>query len=223
MSAIPHAIPTPISFDAARFVAVEEAASLLEIDAGNLRRKCRDELAQLGLAVRIVPPEGGQEKWLIHRDYNPRLIGGDFATLYRESDLSSLSMKQQQGARNRRLCVEELRRDRRDRPGAMTTWLPALIGALQQRFPELVVSRTRLYCWDGVYQRPCDLVKLVDQRGGDRRSQGGPEGWKAFKDLYLHPNQPSVKQCWREVQRLARENEWVWCSLKSCHAQMDRV
>ena len=221
MNASPQSTQLPTFFDPARYVPIEEAAAMLDTDAGNLRRKCRDELAASALAVRVVPQDGGREQWLILRDYNPRLIGGTIGQLYTDSDLSSFTLKQQQGARNRRVCLEELRKARREWPGKMKDWLPGLAETLRLKFPELPITVAQLYAWDQLYRRPADLVRLVDRRGGDRRSQGSPQAWKAFADLFLHESRPYVKQCWQEVGRIAACNGWKWCTLKSCHAQLD--
>ena len=222
MIACPQANPLPTYFDPARYVPVAEAAAMLDMDPDHLSRKCREQLAASALAVLTVPPEGGQEQWFVLRDYNPRLIGGTIGELYADPDLSAFTMKQQQGARNRRICVEEFRRGRMEWPGTMKDRLPALLDSLRTRFPGIGLSRGRLYTWDQVYSRPADLIRLVDRRGGDRCSQGSPQAWGAFTDLFLHENCPTIKQCWQETGRIAAASGWKWCSLKSCSAQLSK-
>jgi transposase InsO family protein len=127
-------------------------------------------------------------------------------------------------ARQRRACVQRLRDARKTWPGAMRDWMPRLLQQLTASFPDLKMSRSQLYDWDQKYARPCDLVKLIDTRGGNTRGQSDPAAWKAFKDLYLHENQPSIRFCWERVKELAKENGWAWMSVERCYAQLnDRI
>ena len=218
----PLANSLPTFFDISRYVPVAEAASMLGMDHSALCRKCRDELAADALAIKAIPPEGGQEQWFVLKDWNPRLIGGTIGQLYADPDLSAFTLKQQRGAMNRRVCVEEFRQVRCQTAVKMGVLIPGLVAKLQQRFPELPISYDQLCAWDRTYRRPADLVLLVDRRGGDRRSQGSLESWKTFTDLFLHENAPTIKQCWQETWRIAAASGWKWCSLKSCHAQLNK-
>ncbi len=99
-----------------------------------------------------------------------------------------------------------------------------VLAMAERDFPQLKISRSRLYQWDAAYSHPADLWKLVDDRGGDRRHGASPEAWKMFEDLYCHQNQPSVMQCHQEVKRAAVEHGWTWCSYEAClHAKDKRI
>ncbi len=215
---------SPQPFDPARYVPIGQAATLLGNEVGHLARLCREKLFPQGLAMQGVPPEGGQPRWFIHRDYDARLIPGPIGLAHQDPDLAGYSKKQQDMARQRRACVERLREARKSWPGYMRDWMPRLLEQLAASFPELKISRSQLYGWDLKYSRPSELVKLIDTRGGNTRGQSDPAAWSAFKDLFLHENQPSVKFCWQRVAELAKENRWKWVGLKACHAQLnDRI
>ncbi|MEA2708000.1 MAG: putative transposase [Phycisphaerales bacterium] len=215
-------IPTPPPApDFARLVALPIAAARLGRQRDHVARLCREKLQPQGLAFRATPPEGGQEQWFILRDYDPRLIANDAAAAaWVEPDLAGFTLKQQQQARARRACVESLREARRTWPGMMREWLPRLIEQLRQRHG-VRVSRSSLHEWEQKYNRPADLAKLIDDRGGDNRGKSTPAAWLAFADHFLHENRPSVRQVWKIIGDLARENGWTWCSYKSCVAQID--
>ena len=174
MNAAVKAIQLPTHFDLSRYVPIDEAAAMLEMDAGHLRRRCREELAAKGLAVLIVPPEGGAEQWFVLREWNPRLIGGATGQLYADPDLSAFTLKQQQDARSRRICVEDLRKARREWPGRMCDWMPTLLEQLRRQFADLNISRTQLLQWDASYRRPADLTRLVDSTWRRSAQPGKP-------------------------------------------------
>lgn len=215
------ATPPPAAPDPRLLVSSTEAAPLLGCDLGHLRRLCREELARKGLAFFLAPPEGGQARWYVHRDYDPRLIPGPLGQLHREPALDGFTHRQQATARQRRECVAALREARASWPGDVRDWMPRLVGQLRARFPALKLTAPTLYRWDKLYQRPADLPKLIDGRGGNRRGRDSAEAWDAFRDLYLHPNRPAAATCWREVKRLAEANGWRWCNKRSCYAQLD--
>lgn len=223
MSALPvPSSTTPPAPDRSRWVPIDVAADRMEKDEGNLRRRCRLRLGPAGLAFLATPPEGGPEKWYLSPTVDARLLGGPIGQLHREPDLVGFTLQQQIGARQRRQCVESLREARRSNGAAVSEWLPSLIAELRGKFPQLNVSRSQLYRWDAVYVRPADLVKLVDQRGGNRRGQDSPEAWDRFRDLYLHQNRLTLALAHAQVAAEAEENGWKWCSLKSCYAQRDK-
>ena len=197
------------------------AAEMMGVHVGNLTRRCRRELEARGLAMFTAPPQGGQAQWFVHVAADPRLSSGGIGELYQMPDLSKCSRKQQTTALQRAVCADALGHALATRPGKVGDWLPALIAELQQRFPDLRIKRSSLYAWHNAYARPADLEKLIDDRGGDRRSQGDPAAWAKFKDFFLDPRQPSVKQCWEAVREMAQEQGWTWCTLASCHNQLN--
>jgi transposase InsO family protein len=219
MSALPS-LKLASSIDLTQCVALVEAAKLLGRTIDHLSRVCREELEVRGLAV-LSAEGGGQPKWFIHRSYDPRLADPGFD--FQEPDLAGYTLKQQDGARRRRLCVKAFRESRMHARGTVKDWLPKLIDDLQTRY-QMRISRAQLFDWDAKYRRPADLVKLIDTRGGDRKSSGDPAAWAAFRDLYLHQNRPSLRHCFEAVADLAKENGWSWCALRACHGQLnDRI
>lgn len=205
-----------------RLVPLREAAGRLGVHPEHLSRQCRERLEDQGYAIRATPPgEGGREQWFLYKHYDPRLISDDHRQLHTEPDLAQLTQRQRDGALMRRACVERLRQARQNAGGDMRTIVAAVVAQCRRDFPALKVSRSTLYAWDRAYRYPCDLVKLVDSRGGDRRGQASPEAWDAFRDLFLHANRPTVRQCWKTVGRLAAEHGWHWVGYDACLYQLN--
>ncbi|MBA3776656.1 MAG: hypothetical protein H0X11_09480, partial [Betaproteobacteria bacterium] len=210
--------------DTGQLVPIDVAAKLMGAGDRILRRQCQKKLVAAGLAFFVTPPEGGHAKWFIHRSYDPRL-----RTLHEQAretpdNLSDYSDRQQKLARLRLALVERFRHERQHTPDSIDTIAKRIVVDARERFPELRVSRSQLYEWHKQYDCPVNLWKLIDQRGGDRRSSGSVEAWAAFKDLYLHQNQPTKRHTWKQVKRLAEANGWDWCSLSACKRQLnDRI
>ncbi len=220
---VAHASLATLNFD--RLVPIDVAVTRLGTDDAVLRRRCREQWAVQGLAFNVVGPDGGQAKWFVDRSADPRLGTPADRDRHTFPDLSAFTAKQRDGAERRRQCVEWLRAGRRDPAAGDTAAVVARVVERAARdFGGWGVSRTQLYDWDRRYRYPCDLAELVDRRGGDQRSVSSPEAWAMFRDLYLHENQPSVRQCWKEVKRAAAANGWAWCEYSTCHGQLnDRV
>ncbi len=121
----------------------------------------------------------------------------------------------------RRSCVKSFREARQLARSAECVWLPPVLETLRKRFPAIKISRSRLFAWERAYNRPADIVKLIDSRGGNRRNVDSVEAWKAFRDLYLDQRQPALKRCWQAVMALAKESGWRWCGLRSCELQLN--
>ena len=215
----PRSIPMPTFFDPERYIPIKEAAELLGINPDHLGRNA-------GMSWKRCTWQCG--RFLLKAG---KSSGSSFATI---TPAWSIALRQigspiypptargsRKGAGEAGMRAGAVESPARNRP-EMKDWLPGLCENLKARFPDLGLSRSQLQRWDQLYRRPADLLALVDRRGGDRRSQGGPEAWKVFADLFLHESQPSIKQCWQEVGRISKERGWAWCSLKSCHAQIDR-
>jgi transposase InsO family protein len=207
--------------DFARLVEVAEAAASLHLDSGHLARLCRERLSMTGQAVLCRPPEGGAEKWHLYRSYHPAL-SHPLDPRFIPADLSAFSGKQQEQAMQRAACVDRLRKGRASATGTMRQITAAVIEWAGQEFPQLAISKSQLYLWDSRYQYPADLWQLVDSRGGDRKHEGCAAAWKAFEDFYLDQNQPTARQCWNAVKRLAIENGWEWCSYRACTRTLDK-
>lgn len=204
-----------------RLVGIAEAAKMLEIDAGHLRRDCRTKLLGQGMAYYGKSPEGGQEQWYVSLDYDNRLLAGPIGPAWAEPDLTVYTQKQREQALQRRACVEIWNTARVNWNGSLAQIFQRVLPALREKFPSLKISRSRLYEWTSLFRRPVDTLKLIDTRGGNQRGKSSDAAWKAFADLYLHENQPSIRACWAEVDRLSKMNGWTWCGLSACSSQVD--
>jgi putative transposase len=223
MSALP--VPTfAATPDPTVWLLAFDAAGRLACHPGHLTRRCKDELARRGLAVKAADPSRpGPDRWYVSRSIDPRLSPDAPAHVgLGEPDLSGYTGRQRTLALQRRACVERFRQAKREDRRPVKQWLPGLLDRLGVEFPDLRVSRSRLYGWDAAYGGPADTARLIDARGGDRRSSSGAAAWDYFRSLYLHQNQPSVAFVWEEVRRRAAEEGWGWCSLPRCRAQLDR-
>jgi hypothetical protein len=201
--------------DFSRLVPIDAAALILDVHQNSLARLCREKLGPLGQARQERPPEGGQVKWFIDKSYHPALKAADDPKSI-PSDLSGYTEGQQSMALQRAACVDRFRNARCNGRGTMRRITIGVIDQARRDFPALRISRSRLYDWDKRYQHPADLWKLVDVRGGDRRHEASGDAWNAYRDLYLHQNQPFKRYCWKQVERLAVENGWRWCDYQSC-------
>ncbi len=217
-------VAQPDTPDWSMLVDVREAARLLGVNADHLSRRCRTDLSGRGLAFYLKPPGGGKARWFVHRSYNLKLAPGAAGRSYRAPDLSCYTERQQQAAWQRAACVDTFNEYRVDRTDNQHDWLPGLIHELGQRFPDLSISTPSLRRWHRSYRSPIDILKLIDNRGGNTRGVADPAAWKALRDLYLDDRQPSLRSCWSRVKDLARQQDWTWCSYKSCQRQLnDRI
>jgi hypothetical protein len=69
-------------------------------------------------------------------------------------------------------CVDLYRQEKaaREGNGLLSQWQPRFIEWLARRYPHVHISQPTLYRWLTLYQSSLDLHKLLDTRGGDRRS-----------------------------------------------------
>jgi transposase InsO family protein len=210
--------------DPADWLPALDAAERLAKHPGHFTRCCRDELARRGLAVKAADPSRpGPDRWYVNRAYDPRLsIDAPLHIGPGEADLEGFTDRQRSLALQRRACVERFREARRTRREPLKQWLPALLAELAAAFPDVRISRSGLYGWHEAYAGPGDTLKLVDARGGDRRSTSSDAAWQFFRGLFLHQNQPTVAQCWEMTRDEAAAKGWGWCSLARCRAQLDR-
>jgi transposase InsO family protein len=222
MTALAANFATPPTAEWRRMVPIEVAADKLNLNPDHLARKCRDELQGRGLARFGQHPEGGRAKWWLSPEYDPRLIDGPIGDSWQEPDLTKYTARQREQALQRRACVEAFTSACADGRGSIGSGLSALIESLRAAYPQLHVSRSGLYGWAKLYRRPADLLKLIDFRGGNRIATASAEAWSAFRDLYLHENRPSLRQCHEATARLATENGWRWLGLAACRAQFSQ-
>src|ERR1019366_1752675 len=138
-------LPTT-SPDFSRLVSIKDAAGSLELDEGSLRRLCREKLQYEGSAVFSSPMHSGPDQWFITRSYDARLRNPADQTCI-ESDLSAYTLKQREQALQRRTCVDRFRQGRTHGSQPIKQLAQAIIQRAAVDFPDLSVSRSRLYEW----------------------------------------------------------------------------
>lgn len=181
---MPTAAAKSISVDPERYVALADAAALLGVSDRHLRRQCDEGLSTSGMAVMGVGPAGGRPGWWIDRRHDMRLAGGRLGELHQLPDLSAYPEAKRQEALDKARCVEARRSARQSARGLMCEWMPLLLDRLARRFPDLKLSQRTLQRWDAKYQRPADLTKLIDTRGGNRNAEPDPDAWDRFLTLF---------------------------------------
>ena len=135
----------------------------------------------------------------------------------RSAELEQCSGRRRNLALQKLACVKEYRKVING-ASPIEPKKAALIERLRDQFPTLRISRTSLHDWHcKAYE---GMAALVDKRGGRQGTEASAEAWKAFEDLYLHQNQPTVRHCWRIVKKLASENGWRWISYSQCRRQL---
>lgn len=196
------------------WVAVDDAARVLDRNVDALARDCRNKIKGRGQAMKAVGPDGGQARWWIHQDYNIKLHSGPIGIAQRVPDaFFEFTKAQQDQAMARATCVKRYRAILTDRKhGPRDTWIGGLIDALRADFSGLKISPRSLYRWHQIYRNERDLVKLIDQRGGNRKSEPDPAAWNFFCALFLTENKLSRKVCHRTTRDKAKAEGWQWCS-----------
>ena len=220
MSDLPAQLPSsiePQSINLTDCIPGSAAADRLSRDRDGFTRTCRMELAPLGLAFMAASPAAGQMQWYVKRSYDPRLAD-DGAGKMSIGSLEQCTGKQREFALQRWACVQAFRKVINS-PGPIEPRKAPLIERLRERFPDLGISRNSLHGWHNKAYR--GIAALIDRRGGHQAAEAAAEAWKAFEDLYLHQNQPTVRHCWRIVKNLAAENGWRWISYSQCRRQLD--
>ncbi len=206
--------------DWSMLISIDEAAPLLGMSAGQLRRKCGDELLGRGMAINCKPPQGGNARWFVDRRYDLRLARGYAGAVHQTPDLGAYTQKQRTTAWRRVEAVKRLREARQSWSGRQKDWMPTLLSQIQSDL-EIKVSRTSLLRWDQLYKAPADVVKLIDTRGGDQKSLGDPAAWDHLRGLYLSDRKPTLADCWRRTKIKAHAEGWTWCSYDGCRRQLD--
>lgn len=225
MSALPSAnlklAAAPVSINWAQWIDAREAAPRLGMSRDHLTRECRERLERAGAAMFCRPASGGNPRWFIRRSHDLRLAPGIVGEAYQQPDLTCYPRRKVDEAMQRKACVDALRAARQTRPGAMKDWIDSLVSELRMNYTSISVSRPAVYRWDALYQTPADFIKLIDNRGGDQKSQGDPTCWDYFKRLYLDGRCPSLAECWRQTDLWATENGANWCSKRTCARRLD--
>mgnify|MGYP006275692631 FL=1 len=228
MTALPAPQPDgAFHYDPADWLPVAQAAGILGINEGALRRKAAERLADAGLALFGKLPSG-RDGWSIHRSYDKRLL--EQSGPVEAADLDGFGSKQQRLAWARWDCLQRFREAKQTRSGPVSRWLPGFIEQLkvdvaqplaEKYGDKLKISRSALHDWDRKARTIADVDKLVDRRGGDTFSQGSPEFWKEFGRLYLTDSRRKVKACWRRARDWARSEGFDGCSYQSVLRQLD--
>lgn len=219
MSAYPiHHGQQDAASDARQWVPIDEAAQLLDRSEGNLRRVC-DQLQHQGQAKKILV--GGVHKWHIHTIYSPRLrrraieTNADGSSKIHELLKTTTVAKLQRAQTDMQILIAFRRL--RTHSACLTKDLPGFIESMKKQH-DRCPGRTRLFEMDKLCPASEDtdgiLCALIDRRGrpkGDAPSCSDA-AWKAFCDLYLVKQQPSIAKCWRAVRALSEKHGWAWPS-----------
>ncbi|HEX4055998.1 MAG TPA: DDE-type integrase/transposase/recombinase [Tepidisphaeraceae bacterium] len=192
----------------------------LRRDEGDVRRLCREKLAAEGKAIIATSPVSGRPQWFVRRDFDPRLTADDGGRTG-AIGLEQCSGRRRDEALQKWDCVRKYRAILNGRE-PMKTARPKLIASLRLQYPSLRISRSGLHTWHAEAASFADIDKLIDRRGGHQAPEASPECWPAMKDLYLHPNQPTVRHCWKIVRAMATKNGWKWISYGACRRQLNR-
>lgn len=221
-----------VPIDWSAWVAVDDAAQALGLHRDSLSRRCRDQLEAMGLAMRLRSSHGGPAGWWVSRRYDPRLAHGRLEQFAAEApDLGRFSEAQRQSAWARWEIVVRFRQAKRERRGAVLSWLPAfaaevlaaVVAPVEAKYGvRLKVSPRSIRRWDADCPTIADIDKLIDKRGGDARSQGDEAFWSKFKSLYLTDDAREAKECWRRTKQWAQANGQDYCSYRSLLNQLDR-
>jgi len=103
--------------DWSMLVSTDDAARLLNVTRGHLRRLCGSELQRKAMAFYAIPPSGGNPRWWIDRRYDRRLAPGQPVATGAAPNLDSYTAKQRELAQIRAACVERFRDARQTERG----------------------------------------------------------------------------------------------------------
>jgi hypothetical protein len=169
MSAIPMPNLAP-SIDWRQWRSAGRVAAAMGMRTDSLARLCRKSLQARGLAMFATPPEGGQAQWFLHVAADRRLLPGGIGERYQSPDLSQFPREKVTAAMQKAAVADAFGQALATRPGLVKDWLPMFIEEERRKHPELRIRGRSVYAWHRTYKHPANLVKLIDARGGDRRS-----------------------------------------------------
>ena len=66
------------------------------------------------------------------------------------------------------------------------------------------------------------MVLAKKHEGGGKEAECDPAAWDAFKTAYLRSEQPTLEQCYRDLQRLAEREGWKIPSAKALKRKLER-
>lgn len=216
------AAPPPASRE---WIALEEAAPVLGVTVGQLRRRCARDLAQRCQAKQDRWGVDGRMSWRIHVSVDPalarlRTTEGEATGAQAASAgvvFAQATERQRADALRRARCVIAWR-ERLARPGFHTERDFAAFAADCERRFGLRPSRARIYGWNDRCPDSGDFLgcaaALLDRRGQSSGSGVSDDAWAFFEQLYLTPQQWSVAKCHRHVAGQATAQRWQWPSLR---------
>lgn len=194
------------------WIPITEAASLMRISEGHLRRRC-PELKECGHAKQMKGANG-HKVWHIHWCVDHRLNSTPMPG--RDDDLAAFTDKHRNKAGLRSDAVKRFRRRKAAERRKQSQWVPAFLKELAKELPALEkVTLRSLQRWS----RQLDdhgLVGLIDTRGGNQTGDPDPAAWEFFKSVYFTERQTSLTICHELTAREAKAQGWRWVS--SVHA-----
>jgi transposase InsO family protein len=207
------------------WVPLDEAAALMGVSAGQLRRRCGTELEARGQARRIKV--GSRVVWHVAASVSPRLVrAGVERTRNGASSVNqllSVSTDDQRDKAQTKLAILLAFRAAKGRETGGGFSLDAF-RARMEREHGWCPGRACLYKWHDLCPPSDDragcLAALLDTRGRPKGSADScsDAAWEAFCKLYLTMQQWSVAKCHRAVQALADDEGWAWPSVDTVHA-----
>lgn len=207
--------------DRTAWVPIDEAARLMGVDPGHLRRRCGTELAGRGLASRRKI--GSRLVWHVAASVSPRLVRAGVER--NESGTSSVTellrvtTDEQRDKADVKLAILLAFRAAKNREGFRLDQFRARM----EREHGWCPGRACLYKWHDQCPPSDDragcLAALIDTRGRPKGSTDScsDAAWEAFCKAYLTMQQWSVAKCHRAVQALADEEGWAWPSPDTVH------
>lgn len=207
----------PVS-DRTHWVPLPEAARLLGVSEGNLRRTCK-QIEPKGLACKRVI--GGKKTWHIAASHSPRLVRQNVEQTEQGTSIVNELLRHVSAEKRKEAGVkfQVLKAFRAAKCGSGFNF-----ASFRERMRELhgwCPGRARLYeihaqCPPSSDAAGC-IAALVDTRG---RPAGEIESvsdaaWQQFSKFYLTSQLWSISKCYRATAELATENEWAWPSYRT--------
>lgn len=206
------------------WVPLDEAAALMGVSEGQLRRRCGTELEARGQATRRRV--GSRLVWHVAASVSPRLVraavertaGGSGASSVNQ--LLSVSTDNQRDKAQTKLAILLAFRAAKGRDDFELEKFRARMAKQHGWCP----GRACLYKWHDLCPPSDDragcLAALLDTRGRPKGSADScsDSAWEAFCKAYLTMQQWSVAKCHRAVQGMADEHGWAWPSVDTVHA-----
>lgn len=200
------------------WIAVGLAAAKIGVNAGSLRRKCAVAWEAAGLARKIGGAGGGGE-WFVHVNADAALRGESDLFLRDAQQIAELRKAGvrpkyiERGEARRRIVLDFtpfwLSRRNMDSRRIVALYVGDCV-ARNVVGPKCAITKlsvTTFYDWKSRYEHPQHggISALIDQYGDRAKPAAiGPEAWKQFLEFLHQPGDPSMRDCWKLVDALAR-------------------